>query len=141
MAADNGDIAAGAVAAAIGATPYRPARLIDRRQRCAWLLEHRGIGERNFGGHSFAFGGKAERGMVGAAADPAAPIDEGVEHPVEKLIGELEADLLRAGGGFAGELAQRVSEIAAGQAEDGHEVGRQRAALLKKVLSELATLS
>jgi len=104
MAADDGDIAAGAVAAAIGATPYRPARLIDRRQRCAWLLEHRGIGERNFGRHSFAFGGKAERRMVGAAADPAAPIDEGVEHHVEKLIGELECDLLRASRGLAGEL-------------------------------------
>jgi hypothetical protein len=94
MAAGNGDIAAGAVAAAIGATPCRPARLIDRRQRCAWLLEHRGIG---------GFGGKAERRMVGAT-DAAAPIDEGVEHHVEKLIGELECDLLRAGRGFAGEL-------------------------------------
>ena len=32
VAADHGEIAAGAVAAAIGATPHRPARLIDRRQ-------------------------------------------------------------------------------------------------------------
>jgi hypothetical protein len=42
-----------------------------------------------------------------SAADSAAPIDEGVEHHVEKLIGELEGDLLRAGGGFARELIER----------------------------------
>jgi hypothetical protein len=29
--------------------------------------------------------------MVGAA-DPAAAVDEGIEHHVEKLVGELEAD-------------------------------------------------
>jgi hypothetical protein len=38
------------------------------------------------------------------AADPAAPVDEGIEHQVEELVGELEADFLRAGRGLAGEL-------------------------------------
>src|SRR5215510_333964 len=103
MAADDGDIAAGAVAAAIGATPYRPARLIDRC-RLGRRLQHLGIGERDVLRQVFAFGSKAKRRMVAAAADPAAPIDEGVEHHIEKLIGELECDLLRASRGLAGEL-------------------------------------
>jgi hypothetical protein len=66
------------------------------------------------------------------AADAATAVDEGVEHQGQELIGELEADSLRAGGGFAGELAQRIGEIAAGEAEDGHEGGRQRAAIIEK---------
>ena len=37
MAADHGEIAGGAIAAAIAATPHRPARLIDRRRRSAAL--------------------------------------------------------------------------------------------------------
>ena len=40
------------------------------------------------------------------AADAAASIDKGVEHQVEELVGELEADALGAGGGFAGKLVQ-----------------------------------
>ena len=56
--------------------------------------------------------------MIGAA-DPAAAIDEGIEHQVEKLVGELEADFLRAGGGFAGKLVQRTGETAAGEVEQG----------------------
>ena len=45
MAAAHGEIAGGAVAAAVGAAPRGPARLIDRRRRLG-RLEHRGIGER-----------------------------------------------------------------------------------------------
>src|SRR5262249_50434316 len=71
--------------------------------------------------------------------DAAAAVDERIEHQVQELIGELEADLLRIGSGFAGELAQRAGKIAAGEAEDSHEGGRQRAAG-KKLLSTLATL-
>jgi hypothetical protein len=102
MAADHREIASGAVAAAIGTTPHRPARLIDRHRLGRWL-EHRGIGVGNVGRHGLALGRKAERRMVGAG-DPATTIDEGIEHQVEELIGELEADFLRAGRGLAGEL-------------------------------------
>jgi hypothetical protein len=112
VAADHSDIARGAVAAAIGAAPCSPARLIDwhRRERC---LEHRSIGERNLGRHGLAFGRKAKRRMI-CPADPAAPIDEGIEHHVEKLVGGLEGDFLRAGRGLAGKLVQGIGEIAAG---------------------------
>jgi hypothetical protein len=41
------------------------------------------------------------------AADPAAAINEGIKHHVEKLVGELEGDFLRAGRGFAGKLVLR----------------------------------
>ena len=104
MAADHGQIAVGAVAAAEARAPHRPARLIDRH-RLGRRLEHRGIGKRDLRRHAFALGRKAERRMVGAA-DPAAAIDEGIEHQVEELVAELEADLLRAGCGLAVELIQ-----------------------------------
>ena len=116
VAADHGEVAGGAVAAAIGAAPHRPARLVDGH-RLGRRLEHRGIGERDLGRHGVALGRKAERGVIGAA-DAAAAIDERIEHQVEELVGELEADLLRAGRGFAGELRERIGEIAAGEAED-----------------------
>src|SRR5262249_53319418 len=104
MAAGDGDIAAGAIAAAIGTGPCRPAWLIDRREWRSRLLEQRGIGERNRGRHRFALGRKAERRwprfavaakrrLVGAA-NPATAVDEGIEHQVEELVGELECDLL-----------------------------------------------
>src|SRR5262249_37477917 len=60
---------------------------------------------RDVGRHGFALGRKAERRMVGAA-DPAAAIDEGIEHHVQELVGELEGDLLRAGRGLAGKMVQ-----------------------------------
>src|SRR5262245_30469594 len=76
MAAAHGEIAGGAVAAAVGAAPRGPARLIDRRRRWG-RLQHRGVGLRDVRRHGFALGRKAERRTVGAA-DPAAPIDEGI---------------------------------------------------------------
>ena len=92
MAAAHGEIAGGAVAAAISAAPRGPTRLIDwhgRRGR----LEHRGVSERNVRRHGFALGRKAERRVIGAA-DPAAAIDEGIKHQVQELVGELEPDFL-----------------------------------------------
>src|SRR6516164_7956298 len=85
MAAGDGEITSGAVAAAVGAAPRRPARLIDWCWRRG-LLEHLGIGKRDLRRHGFARGGKAERWVV-AAAYSAAAIDEGIEHHVEKLVG------------------------------------------------------
>ena len=41
-----------------------------------------------------------------APADAAAAVDEGIEHQPEELVGHLEADLLAAGRGLAGELAR-----------------------------------
>ena len=78
-------------------------------------------------------GAKRERGPAGAGG-AAAAIDEGIEHQPEELVGHLERDLLAAGRGFAGELAQRIAEIAAGEAEDRHEAGRQRAAVVEEVV-------
>ena len=75
--------------------------------------------------------------MIGAA-DAAAAIDEGIEHQVEELVGELECDLLRAGRGFAGKLVQRSGEIAAGEAEERHEGRRQRAAVVEEVVDRMA---
>ena len=67
-------------------------------------------------------------------ADPAAAIDERIEHHIEELIGELEADLLRAGGGLAGKLVQGISEIAAGEVEQRHEGRRQRTAVVEEIV-------
>src|SRR5215831_7051835 len=99
MAADDGEIATGVVAAAVGAAPRGPPRLIDRRQRRSRLLEHRGISERNRGRHGLALGRKTEcrsprfalarkakRRLVGAA-NPATAIDERIEHQAEELVG------------------------------------------------------
>ena len=104
MAADHGKVAAGAVAAAIGAAPSCPARLVDR-QGLLRYLEHGSISERDLGRHAVALGRKAERGVL-RTADAAASIDEGVEHQVEELVSDLEADALGAGSGFAGKLVQ-----------------------------------
>ncbi len=132
MAADIGEVAAGLVAAAVGATPHRPARLIDRR-RLGRRFQHRGVGVGDIGRHGVALGCKAERGVIGAA-DPAAAIDEGIEHQIEELVGELESNLLRAGRGFAGKLIQATGEIAAGEAEQRHESRRQRAAIVEEAI-------
>ena len=67
-----------------------------------------------------------------SAGRAAAAVDEGIEHQPEELVGHLERDLLAAGRGFAGELAQRIAEIAAGEAEDREEAGRQRAAVVEE---------
>src|SRR5262249_37949271 len=78
MAADHGEIAGSAVAAATGATPHRPPRLIARR--CLGrLLQHRRIGMGNVGRQGIALRRKAERRAIGAA-NPVAPVDEGIEH-------------------------------------------------------------
>jgi len=113
VAADHGLITARAVAAAIGTAPCGPARLIDWWQGLLRRLEHRGISERDLRRHGVALRREAERGAIGAA-DAAASVDEGIEHQVEELVGELEADALRAGGGFAGKLVQGVGQIVAG---------------------------
>ena len=74
--------------------------------------------------------------MIGAA-DAAAPVDERIEHQVRELVGELEADLLRAGCGFARELRERIGEIAPGQAEQSREAGRQCAVVDEKALDRV----
>ena len=136
MAADRGDIAAGAVAAAIGATPDRP-RLTDRRRR-SWFFGHRG--ERALRWGVVVLGRKTtERpDRLTRPTDPAAAIDEGIEHQVEELVGELEGDFLRAGRGFAGKPVQRCGEIVAGEVEERHEGRRQRASIVEEVVDGMA---
>ena len=89
------------------------------------------------GGGVVALGRKAKRRVIGPA-DATAPIDEGIEHQIEELVGELECDLLRAGRGFAGKLVQRSGEIVAGEAEERHEGRRQRAAIVEEVVDGMA---
>ena len=138
VAADECNIAAGAVAAAISAAPHRPTRLIDRRR--LWRrLQHRGIGVGDVGGHVFALRRKAERRVIGAA-NAAAAIYEGIKHQVQELVGELEADFLRAGSGFAGELAQPAGEIGAGKPEDAHEARRQRTAIVEEIVERIGDI-
>ena len=43
------------------------------------------------GGVGVALGREAERGTIGAA-DAATSVDEGIEHQIEELVGQLEAD-------------------------------------------------
>ena len=50
------------------------------------------------------------------------------------------ADLLRAGRGFAGKLVQGCGEIAAGEAEQRHEGRRQRAAVVEEVVDGMADI-
>jgi hypothetical protein len=73
-----------------------------------------------------------------SSTNAAAPIDEGIEHQIEELIGELEGDLLRAGGSFAGKLVQGCGEIVAGEAEERHEGRRQRASIVEEVVDGMA---
>ena len=77
--------------------------------------------------------------MIGAA-DAAASIDEGIEHQVEELVGELEADALGAGRGFARKLVQGVGQIAAGQTEQRHEARRQPAAVVEEIVNSVADI-
>ena len=69
---------------------------------------------------AFARGREAERGAT-STGHAAASVDEGIEHQIEELVGELEAHALRAGGGFAGKLVQGAGQIVAGEAEQRHE--------------------
>src|SRR5262249_41515487 len=153
MAADDGYIPRRAISAALGTGPCRPAWLIDRRERRSRLLEHRGIGERNRRRHRFALGceaerrgprfavaRKAKRRLVGAA-NPATAVDEGIEHQVEKLVGELEGDLLRARRGFPGELVECCGEVAASQTEERHECRRQRTAAIAEILERASAIA
>ena len=132
MAAEHRRIARGAVAAAIGAAPCAPA-LLEARRLHRRRLEHRGIGERDFVGDGFALGCEADRGPAEPGRAVAA-VDERIEHEPEELVAHLECDLLAAGRGFAGELAQRIGEIAAGEAEYADEAGRQRAAVVEEAV-------
>src|SRR5262249_14335958 len=59
--------------------------------------------------NSAAETGVTVKSIIGARLRSAAAVNEGIKHQVQELIGELEADFLRAGGGCAGELAQRVA--------------------------------
>jgi len=111
-------IAGGAVAAAVTGAPHAPALL--EGGRLGRRLEHLGVSERDVLRQFFALGRKAD----GAATiDAASAVDEGIEHDPEELVGELERALLRAGRRFAGEQRQRIGEIAAGETEEGEEVG------------------
>src|SRR5262249_7399114 len=123
-------ISSRAIAAAISAAPRRPSRLIDwdRRGR---FLEHLGIRKRDLGWHNFPLGRQPERGVV-STTNPAAPIDERIEHQVEELVHELECDTLRAGCDFTVELIERPGQTAATQLEDGQEIGRQRASAARR---------
>ena len=137
VAADHREIAVGTIAAAIACAPHGPALLEGGRlRRC---LEHLRVGERDVLRQRRAFRRKAERWPVDTA-DPGAPVDEGIEHQVQELIGELEADFLRAGGGFAGELVQGTGEITAGEAEQRQESGRQRTAIVEEVVNRIADI-
>ena len=124
-------IAAGAIGAAIGAAPHAPARLVDRRRLIDRRLHRLGIGQREGVGHLRPLGGEADRRSAGAA-HATASVDERIEHQVEELAAQLERTLLRAGRGFARQQRKRVGEIAAGEAEDGEEAGRQRAAVVEE---------
>ena len=73
-----------------------------------------------------------------APADATAPIDEGIEHQIEELVGKLECDLLRPCRGFAGKLVQGCGEIVAGEAEERHEGRRQRASIVEEVVDRMA---
>src|SRR3954467_6922223 len=86
--------------------------------------------------------GSASRSGAKPSAGPGAPgpatsVDERIEHQVEELAPHLEAGLLRAGRGLAGELRERVAEIGAGQSEDRDEAGRQRAAVVEKAVERI----
>src|SRR5262249_20387481 len=58
--------------------------------------------------------------------------DSGRANQSEELIGQLKRRLLRAGRRFARELRERVAEIDAGEPEDMHGRGRQRAAVVEE---------
>src|SRR5262249_38474287 len=130
VAAEHRRIARRAIAAAIGAAPHSPALLEGRRLHGS-RLEYRGISERDVVRQFLALGRKSERRSAGAT-DAAAAIDEGIEHQAEELALHLEADLLRAGCGFAGKLREHVTETGAREIEDRKEIGRQRATAVEE---------
>src|SRR5262249_30720086 len=92
------------------------------------LLQQLGIGEREVLGQLFALRRKSD----GATINLVPAVDERIEHDAEKLVGQLERHLLAAGRSFAREQRERVGEIGAGEAEDGRERGRQRAAVVEE---------
>src|SRR5262249_57510617 len=82
-------------------------------------------------GQWMSHGNKAES-RSGDDTDGAAAIDERIEHQAEELALHLEADLLRAGCGFAGKLRERVTETGAREIEDRKEIGRQCATAVEE---------
>ena len=132
MASDHRRIARGAIAAAIGRAPCAPA-LLEGRRRHRRRFEHRGIGQRDLVRDGLALGRKRDC-RPAASRGAVASIDERIEHEPEELVADLECALLRAGRGFAGELAQRIGEIAAGESEHADEAGWQRAAVVEEAV-------
>src|SRR5262249_29150091 len=114
----------------------------------------RGRSEGDPGRHGLALGRKAERRWPGfavvvarrakrrivGAANPATAIDEGIEHHVEELVGELEAHLLCAGRRFTGQLVQGGGEIIARKVEERHEDWRQRGGVVEEVVDRVADI-
>jgi hypothetical protein len=133
VAAHHREIACAAIAGAIACAPHAPALLEAWRLRR--LFQYLCISERNVVGQLFALGRKADRG---ATERVAAHVDEGIEHHVEELVGELEADLLRAGGGLAGEPIERPGQIAAGEEIKRFKGRRQRATIVEGVVNRCA---
>src|SRR5262249_61168787 len=76
-----------------------------------------------------------------ATVERVAAIDEGVEHDAEELVGQLERALLRAGRRLAREQRERVGEVGAGETEDGHERGRQRAAIVEERVERIGDVA
>ena len=75
------------------------------------------------------------------AADAAASIDEGVEHQVEELVGDLEADALGAGSGFAESWSKAPVGLVPVSPNSGTQLAGSRPPLLKKSSIALPTLS
>src|SRR5262249_25169325 len=96
MAADPRQVAGRAVAPPVTRAPYAP-RLLegDRLRR---RFQYFGVGESDIVRQFFALRRKADRAT---AERVAAPVDEGIEHDVEELIGQLERALLSFGGYLA----------------------------------------
>src|SRR5262249_58566397 len=114
-------------------------RALLEGRRLHWSRrEHRGISERDVVGQFLALGRESECRSAGAT-DATAAIDEGIEHQAEELALHLEADLLRAGCGFAGKLRERVTETAPERLKIERKLAGSVPPLLKKTFSAVAT--
>ena len=91
-------------------------------------------------GSAVALGRKAERRLIGAA-DAAAAIDEGIEHQIEELVGELEPTCCAPVAASPESWASALARLPPVRPNSAHEGRRQRAAIVEEVVDRIGDVA